>query len=450
MLGAVAGLAVGAAAGVGSARAQGVPVVATDLEVVTVTDTSAVLTWTTSANGQPVATATEVRLGPADATGAPPQVFEDPEPTPFHYAEIDGLEPGRRYKFEAWSQGARATPAASLVTGSPGTPEVTGEFTTLVPPAGRLLRTIALANDVHYGEEVSGLLVGGFPPGFRQVPHLPPYPDVMLDALLGDARARGVDTLLVAGDLTDEARPGETRSVREKLDTWGTLGRDWFAVRGNHDRPHRGEEYAACTPLGEYRDCFGDLFAPRQQSVTAELGGLRLVGLDTADLDGAGGRMDPAQLDHLDQILRADPDRPTLMFSHHPVTIESGLTNIAGPGFVLDGPSATALQRAYERAPGVFLHHSGHTHRNRRTRPDANIAVEFLEVAAVKEYPGGYGLLRIYEGGYMVNFHKTRTAHARQWSATTRGQYFGLLPEYALGAFADRNHVVARDFSGLR
>jgi hypothetical protein len=32
------------------------------------------------------------------------------------------------------------------------------------------------------------------------------------------------------------------------------------------------------------------------------------------------------------------------------------------------------------------------------------IGVDFLEVAATKEYPGGFVLLRVYEGGYMANF----------------------------------------------
>lgn len=180
-----------------------------------------------------------------------------------------------------------------------------------------------------------------------------------------------------------------------------------------------------------------------------DLGGLRLIGLDTSELDGAGGTIEAPQLARLRELLRAEPERPTLVFGHHPVTVESGLTNTAGPGFVLNRHDSAQLQALYERAPGVFLHHSGHTHRNRRTRPDTACAVEFLEVAAVKEYPGGYSLLRIYEGGYMLNFYKTRTEQARRWSTLTRGEYFGLFPDYTLGTFADRNHVVPRDFSGL-
>ena len=30
------------------------------------------------------------------------------------------------------------------------------------------------------------------------------------------------------------------------------------------------------------------------------------------------------------------------------------------------------------------------------------------EVGAVKEYPGGFTLLRIHSGGYALNFYKTR------------------------------------------
>ncbi|WP_228782686.1 metallophosphoesterase [Nocardia abscessus] len=440
------------------ARAQPDSAVATDLEVVTITDTSVILTWTTLAPDPagrliPVDADTRVRIGPADSAREPVPVFADDRPTPFHYAEIEGLEPGRAYRFEAWSAGLRATPALSLTTSDPAAPEARGEFTTLVPPPGRRLRTLALANDVHYGEQISGLIVGDLPPGFRQAPDLAPYPEVMLAAVLDDLRRpdRGAERLLLAGDLTAEASEHDTRTVRARLDAWGSLGRDYLAVRGNHDRPHIGAEYTACVPAAaDHRDCWADAFSARQQLVEHEIGGLRLLGVDTSRLDGAGGSIERPQFDHLAERLRADPDRPTLLFGHHPVTTESGLTNLAGPGFVLDGRDSAELQTLYTRSPGVFLHHSGHTHRNRRTRPDASCAVEFLEVAAVKEYPGGYSLLRLYEGGYMVNFYKTRTEQARRWSALTRGEYFGLLPDYTLGTCADRNHVVLRDFSGLR
>jgi 3',5'-cyclic AMP phosphodiesterase CpdA len=182
---------------------------------------------------------------------------------------------------------------------------------------------------------------------------------------------------------------------------------------------------------------------------------MRVVALDTTTLDAAGGTMEAHQLAELKDQLRKDRDRPTLLFGHHPITYESAVTTAAGPSFDIDRPTAVALQRLYERTPGVFFHHSGHTHRNKRTFfVDENQAprpsVEFLEVGAVKEYPGGYTLLRVYSGGYMVNFYKTRTPLAQAWSHRTRSEYFGLYPNYTLGTIADRNHTVVRDLSGLR
>ncbi|MFE1596991.1 metallophosphoesterase [Nocardia sp. NPDC058705] len=414
--------------------AQPNPLIALDLEIVTVTERGVVLTWTTfglDAAGRPVPVPanSEVRLAPADSAREPVTVYLDDTQTPYHYAEINDLEPGRPYRFLALSNGIRALPAPTLTTASPGAPEARGEFTTLPPPPGRLLHTIALANDVHYGETVSGIVIAGFPPGYHSDP---PYPQFMLDALLDDTRDASL--LLLAGDLTNEATADESRSVRAHLDSRGT---DYLVARGNHDRPHHGT------------DSWGEHFLPRQHLTEHHLGELRILGLDTSAPEAAGGIIDRPQLDALAETLRADPDRPTLVFGHHPITTESGLTNIGGPGFILDRPTALELQTLYQKSPGVFLHHSGHTHRTKRTGPDLPCDVEFLEVGAVKEYPGGYCLLRIYEGGYRINFHKTRTDEARRWSSLTRGQYFGAAPDYQLGSLDDRNHAVARDFSGL-
>ncbi|MBU3061760.1 metallophosphoesterase [Nocardia sp. NEAU-G5] len=454
MLAALAAIPIVAAAG--PARAQENSMIATDLEVVTVTPTSVILTWTTLApgpGGNPVPAGTQVRLAPADARGPARIRHDDSDRTSYHYAEITGLEPGRAYRFEAWSDGVRATPGSTVVTHLPGSPECTGQFTTLALPPGRLLRTLALSNDLHIGEETAGLIHAAELPGVRQEPGLPPYPEVMLTALLGDLRLpdRGADHLLVAGDLTAEATPAQTGSVRAHLDSWGVRERDWFAVRGNHDRPHVGPEYAGCPAVADavHHDCWGESFGPRGQLTEHRLGDLRVLGLDTTLLDAPGGAIDPAQFDHLRTLLRADPDRPTLIFGHHPVTQDAAVSNINGLDFVLNRTDSLALQSLYRSAPGVFLHHAGHTHRNRRSGADIPLNVEFLEVGAVKEYPGGYTLVRIYEGGYIVNFYKTRTPDARRWSHRSRAEYLGLWPDYTLGSTADRNHTVLRDLSGL-
>ena len=436
-----------------------------DLEVVTVTDTSVVLTWFTGSASEvdrygrpkPVPADTELLLGDVGKPDSLHTVLHDTAATPFHYAEVTGLEPGRTYAFEARSAGQTAQPTSLQFPGPGGSVDAPGQFTTLATPPGRHLFTIALSNDLHMGEETAGIITGNFPPAFMQDDGLPPYPEVMLTGMLEDLRKpdRAADRLLVAGDLTSEAMPADVARVRQLLDSYGRLGQDYYVTRGNHDRPHVGDAYTGCTVEPEARDhfdCWGDVFPTRrQQMITAQMGGLRLVGLDTTSLDVAGGMLNDEQFSALQHELRKDRDRPTLLFGHHPVTWESAVTTAAGPTFDLDQTRARALEGLYAHTPGVFFHHSGHTHRNKRTfaLDDTNQRVEFLEVAAAKEYPGGFSLLKIYSGGYMVNYYKTRSDLARQWSQRTRGEYFGVWPHYTLGTNADRNHTVVRDLSGL-
>ncbi|AEW92489.1 MULTISPECIES: metallophosphoesterase family protein [Streptomycetaceae] len=435
----------------------------TDLDVVTVTDTSVVITWFSGSRTErdrygapaPVPGDTELLLGDPGNPASLRTVLHEDGPTAFHYAEVHGLEPGRTYAFEARTAGRPAQQSSLQFPGSGGSMDLPGVFTTLQPPPGRPLFTIALANDTHIGEQTSGIVHGAWPPSFQQDPGLPPYPEVMLGAMLEDLRRpdRGADVLVVAGDLTSEARPADVARVRQLLDGWGTLGTDYFVARGNHDRPHVGDAYAGCTPVSgaaDHHDCWGDVFTYRRQALTEhEVGGLRLIGLDTTTLDAPGGTLEEAQFAELARRLRHDKERPTLLFGHHPVTYESAVTTAAGPSFDLDQHQARRLEALYRRTPGVFLHHSGHTHRNKRTFADDAGRVEFLEVGAVKEYPGGYTLVRLYTGGYQVTFHKTRSDLARRWSQRSRAEYFGVWPHYTLGTIADRNHTVVRDLSGL-
>ena len=139
-----------------------------------------------------------------------------------------------------------------------------------------------------------------------------------------------------------------------------------------------------------------------------------------------------------------------LLVTYHPVTLESDLTTVGKPlGFDLDPQQAMKLEQLYAANPGVFLHHAGHTHRNKRTESTTAKGVVFQEVAAVKEYPGGFHLLRVFTGGYALNFYKFRPSLAQEWSERSRPEYGGLSPFYVFGNAADRNSVVIRDLSGL-
>ncbi len=73
------------------------------------------------------------------------------------------------------------------------------------------------------------------------------------------------------------------------------------------------------------------------------------------------------------------------------------------------------------------------------------------EIAAGKEFPGGFSLLRLHSGGYALNFYKTRSDLARRWSERSRQEIGGFWPQFALGSsVSDRNVVVKHDLSGLQ
>jgi 3',5'-cyclic-AMP phosphodiesterase len=458
------------------ASASSSDLLVTDLECVTVTDTSVVITWFTGSATQtdqygfplPVAANTELQLGLVDLAtlsvipGSMKTVLQDDSPTPYHYAEVGGLEPNTTYAYVALSNGQQAQQTSmQFPVGAGGSLDYPGIFTTLTTPPGSYLFTLALSNDLHMGETESGIIEDNWPPFFEQNPGLPPYTVVMLESMLGDLRKpdRGADRLLVAGDLTSSALLAQAQQARQMLDGWGTLQTDYFVARGNHDRSMVGSDYATCTAVPstspQHYDCWGDVFPyPLQQLQSYEVGGLRLIGLDTTTLDDAGGTMDSEQLGALTDVLQQDPDRPTLLYGHHPVTYESAATTEAGPTFDIDRPTAIALQQLYGQTPGVFFHHSGHTHRNKRTfllddTQSPIESVEFLEVGATKEYPAGYSLLRLFTGGYMVSYYKNRTQLALAWGQRTRHEYYTLYPHYMLGTIADRNHTVTVDLSGL-
>lgn len=465
-----------------------------DLDLVTVTDTSFVLTWFTASVPAAGIGGGEIRhlAVPADSVvrfGTAPdkldRVARGTADVAYHHVEITGLQPGTTYYYRAESDGIAATPRrlphldvqalgaivsrvrsgvakpaelrAAAEQISIGSSEVAspGVVTTLTPPPGAHILTVALSNDMHIGETQSGLIVDGFPPPFGSLPGQPPYPETMASAMIADVARLGARVLILNGDLTAEAELLDVHAAHGFLEKFAPIssggrlaGRAVLTSRGNHDRPHTGDDYRTCPPVAgtDHFDCLVESFPlPRQQRYTAHANGIRLMGLDTAMLDAAGGTIEQPQFEAIEHELRSQPTRPTLVFGHHPVTDESAREAIAGQSFVLDRASAHRLERLYSAAPGVFLHHSGHTHRNRRTVSSVAPHVAFLEVAAIKEYPGGFTLVHIHEGGYMANFHKSSAPAAREWSQASSRQMFGLHPSVTLGGIGDRNFTVTRD-----
>ncbi|MEO8603570.1 MAG: fibronectin type III domain-containing protein [bacterium] len=241
---------------------------AVNLELVTLTEERAIITWYTGYTGSDDGLG---RMEPAPADGV---VYWGTDPnrlsrstgaqvrdSPYHYVELRDLEPGQTYYYEARSAGKKALPTMfSLIAGNAvGTSDFGlasgGPYSFVVPepPPGRFLFSIALCNDFHMGETQAGL-VGSLPQikGIEQLPGLRPYPELMLESLVMDARKLRARYLLAAGDISAEAVPIDLGHAGRILKRFGRYRRDYFVTRGNHDRAHAGAQYGVCR-VGQWR-----------------------------------------------------------------------------------------------------------------------------------------------------------------------------------------------------
>jgi 3',5'-cyclic AMP phosphodiesterase CpdA len=162
------------------------------------------------------------------------------------------------------------------------------------PPA---LRTIVHLSDTH-------LLAGNVPLGGRYDTLANLHRTV---AAIDRTRIRP-DAVVCTGDLTDLGEPEAYRALREVLepaaDRWGA---PLIWVAGNHDEraPLRAELLGA---------------AASDEPVTAvhDLGGLRLVVLDSTVPGWHHGEIDDAQLEWLADVLATPAPLGTLLALHHP------------------------------------------------------------------------------------------------------------------------------------
>ncbi|MGH2892101.1 MAG: phosphodiesterase [Solirubrobacteraceae bacterium] len=153
------------------------------------------------------------------------------------------------------------------------------------------------------------------------------------------------DAVLVSGDLSGHGIPAEYATVRKTLEP---IGAPVHAIAGNHD-----DRAALRAAFG----LPGDGAAPVQW--TADLGPLRLVGLDTTIPGRDGGALDTERLQWLDTELARAPDQPTLLAMHHP-PISTGVAPWDAIGLPPD--DRAALVRVLDGHPQVRRVVAGHVH----------------------------------------------------------------------------------------
>ena len=166
------------------------------------------------------------------------------------------------------------------------------------------------------------------------------------------------DVVLATGDLVDAGRPDEYRHLRELL---APLPMPVYLIPGNHDDR---ENLAAEFVDHDYLPRTG-----RFLQYAIERWPVRLIGLDTLVPGENGGLMCEERLAWLAARLGEAPDRPTVVFMHHPPFI-TGIQHMDAQG--LEG--AEALGEVVQRHPQVERVLCGHVHRPIQVRWHGTVA----------------------------------------------------------------------------
>jgi len=298
-------------------------------------------------------------------------------------------------------------------------------FRTLPQPGGELLCRFTTVNDVHFGEVEAGLMSGmDLGPSFRSPPGAEPYPEMMSRHAIDEMQALDPVAVVVKGDLTSNGTMEEYQRFCDFYQP--AFGDRLHHVRGNHESYHR-------------------LAVGPDVPFVVELDGVTLAVIDTS-IDGLPtGGVDDATLvwlrDTATDQARSRPGVPMLVFGHHHCwSPESSQRHDYYFGINPDDSERLVeVVAAHTNIRGYF---AGHTHRNRVRRFSATRDVPWVEVAAVKEFPGMWAEYRVYEGGILQIGHRIGHPEAMEWSEMTRNMYGGIFFDYSFGSLDDRCFVV--------
>lgn len=160
------------------------------------------------------------------------------------------------------------------------------------------------------------------------------------------------DVVIITGDLVDEGLPAEYEMAKQLL---ASIQQPLLMIPGNHDDRER------------FRTAFPQAMPGASQGpvhfVAADLGPVRLIGLDITVPGEHHGDVDEAAQAWLEQALAQEPDRPTLIMLHQPPFL-SGIPYIDTYACL----NGHRLAQIVARYPAVERIVCGHIHRSMQLR----------------------------------------------------------------------------------
>ena len=370
-------------------------------ELVTVGPREAVMTWTTDSPCQG-----SVRYGPS--AGDLRWELSETAQAQFHRVELYGLQPDQAYVYEIDSCGL----IAENDNLNPG------YFYTLTEPRGEFLFRFGTINDMHIGEESSGILTLGdivIGKGFSWPDPENPYWMFSNEAALEGLLAHDIELLVNKGDVASEALLEEYEIYLNMIDGYPV---PVSVVRGSHD----------CAGLDE-EDSFLDILGLASANQSFSYGGFKFLLIDTIEpILGLPELLEETR-GFLEFELNKDPGVPVLLFTHYPPKGPFGMHGAGVP-----------LLAILDSHPEILAVFAGHSHRaavDLYLTADGRV-VPLIETPSSKEYPLGYTIYDVYTDGFVQTFHRSDCEECRAWQYITRGEYWGAAPMIMMGDLGDR------------
>ena len=203
------------------------------------------------------------------------------------------------------------------------------------------MRTIVHLSDLHFGRVDAALL----------------------EPLVEAVHAAGPDVVVVSGDLTQRATPGQFREARAFLDR---LPQPQVVVPGNHDVPLYNVVARFLSPLDNYRE-----FISKDLETCYIDDEIAVCGVNTArSLTFKNGRINCDQLARIrDTLYPLPPEVLRVVVTHHPFDVGDGVDedNLLGRAAMAMGILAEV---------GVDLLLSGHLHATRAADTTARYRID--------------------------------------------------------------------------
>ncbi|RKQ89075.1 purple acid phosphatase family protein [Brockia lithotrophica] len=322
--------------------------------------------------------------------------------TRYHLAEVDRLLPATRYFYQVETDGVRG-PLNTLRT--------------LPAPRGSLLYRVGFVSDSHIATQAGE----GDPNQLYLGKLLEDGPELLRSAL-DDLVRKGANYLVHGGDLTESGRADEYALFRNVVAPYAAA-LPFAAVPGNHDKYQKKTGGVGEAGFREYVS--GELYRAEVQ------GDALFVYLDSARTNNDWGYIPQAELRWLDATLAAHREKKAFLVLHHPTNgmdVWFGTTNFL---------QFQNIVKRYPNVQGVF---AGHMHRNYVTvGKGARGALPYVELPATVQFPNGYGLVDVYEGGIVYTSHKVSALHLSEKSREkVLRQLSDLYVLYTLGCAGDR------------